>query len=252
MVNFMSKRPAIIAGLAALASLVGVGTGHAGTINLTVLGVTANDGSIETSQYAGHAGMTTVNFNSPTFSNGQSVFHVGGATISGDGGVVSGNASGLYASPFHGSSGGEDTTQYLSLAIGKAVGSETISFATPVTYFGLLWGSEDSYNSITLTLLDGTTQSFTGADVAAMHIANGDQASSDTNRYANFAAEGDDPITGITLNTTNYAFESDNWVFGDPQTLVTFDLAPPVPEPGTIAVFAGGLFGLGFLRRKRR
>lgn len=92
-----------------------------------------------------------------------------------DGQAVHGVLTGNYAAPylsgdngsdFGGQSDGADTTTYLtSGATGSyAAAKVTPTFAEPMRYMGLLWGSVDPYN--TLTFSNGATEvgQFTGTD----------------------------------------------------------------------------------------
>src|SRR5690349_11820416 len=56
------------------------------------------------------------------------------------GGIFQGSVP-LVASP-----PANDTSHYMT----SGVGSLTVSFATPISYFGLLWGTVDAYKRITL------------------------------------------------------------------------------------------------------
>ena len=97
---------------------------------------------------------------------------------------------------------------------------------------GLLWGSVDTYN--TLTFLDGTdvVGQFTGKDVNK--LANGDQGASGT-YYVNINLS--DSFTSVVATSSSYAFEFDN---------VALSSSPlKVPEPGTVGVFLLGLLLVG-------
>jgi hypothetical protein len=167
---------------------------------------------------------------------------IGVSFLSGDGGIVQGAASGLYAAPFlSGGNGslfgnpgnGADTTRYLSTGIG------TIKLALPgqETYFGLLWGSVDAYNSLKLFNGSSLVGTITGSDVTAHD--NGDQGASGT-FYVNINS--DLSFDTVELISTQYAFEADNIAYGGSRA---------VPEPGTIALFGIGLIGLiGFCWRR--
>ncbi|MEO7053187.1 MAG: hypothetical protein ABI128_16125 [Rhodanobacter sp.] len=160
-----------------------------------------------------------------------------------DGQAVQGGVSGQYAAPFlSGNNGlhfgsqtdGADATTYLtSGATGSyANASVTLTFVGPTRYMGLLWGSVDTYN--TLTFLNGTNVvgQFTGADVTA--AANGAQDASGT-YYVNINLS--DSFTSVVATSSSYAFEFDN---------VAISASPlKVPEPGTVGVFLLGLLLVG-------
>ena len=159
-----------------------------------------------------------------------------------DGGhAVQGAQSGHYAAPFlSGGNGsnfgsqmnGADASTYL--ATGAAGSSVTLAFVGPTRYMGLLWGSVDTYNTLTFYTDNGMTQvgQFTGANVTA--AANGNQGADGT-YYVNINLS--DPFTSVVATSSSYAFEFDN---------VAISANPlKVPEPGTAGVFLLGLLLVG-------
>src|SRR5882757_7129869 len=133
-------------GAAALAMAAFVGLAHPASASLV----------INSSVGGAPTGVNYVNFdNLPLGSAGGISGGIGVSFTSGDGRAVQGAASGLYAAPFlSGGNGslfgnpanGADTTTYLSTGIG----SITLTLPSFAKYFGLLWGSVDSYNTLEL------------------------------------------------------------------------------------------------------
>lgn len=163
-------------------------------------------------------------------------------SFTGSGQVVQGASSGIYAAPFlSGSNGdgfgaqgpGADTTRYLSTGIGSIV----FDFTAHQTYFGLLWGSVDNYNTLSFYDNGDLVGAYTGAQIWA--AANGDQGTQGT-FYVNF-----DDVSGsfnqVIASSTQYAFEIDNIAYN----------SRSVPDAGSTAALVGlGLVGLMSLRRK--
>lgn len=152
-----------------------------------------------------------------------------GYSITGSGfGYYTGTTPGVAAAP------AGDATQYLAVLAG---GSATIGLPTPLKSFSIYIGSVDAYNTFTLSLVGGGSQSFTG--VALTGVANGDQSSGATNRRFFFTAEGSEQISGITLTSTQNSFEVDN--------LAT----AAIPEPASWAMMLAGFGLVGFAARRR-
>ncbi len=116
-------------------------------------------------------------------------------------------------------------------------------YKTHAVIRGLLWGSVDSYN--TLSFYDGTTLlfNFTGLDVDS--LANGNQGAAGT-LYVNINSA--TPFDRVVASSSAYAFEFDNVALAvDPITLPVNG----VPEPGTLALLGLGLLA-GITTRRRR
>ena len=141
----------------------------------------------------------------------------GVVSFGGSAGVYSGNTASVAASPTSGN--------YLAAEPGGAV---TFSFRAPLTQFQLLWGSVDSYNSLTFVGSNGSTQLVTGSDIQA---ADGSSAS------AYVTISGLNAFTKVIASSSSPAFE----FLPDVQ----------VPEPGTLALVGLGLGGLAWMRRRR-
>jgi len=155
--------------------------------------------------------------------------------------ITSGSASGLYAAPWNFiAPTGQDTTNYISVPKpNDGTGSVRVTnLGGFYSYFGIWWGSMDTYN--TLEFYNGNTlvASVTGSEVANPS-ANGNQTFGGTNRYVNiFFNWNTEKFDNFIMKSTQYAFEADN-------------IALATPEPVSMLLFGTGLLGVGgYIRRK--
>jgi hypothetical protein len=164
-----------------------------------------------------------------------------------EGQVVQGASEGKYAPPFlSGGNGagfgspnqadGADATKYLTTGTS---GSEVIlSFSKPQRYLGLLWGSVDTYNTLTFYSAGGSVGSLTGSDV--FKSPNGDQGVNGT-IYVNINSSL--AFDTVIARSSEYAFEFDNVAFN----------VTPVPEASTwpAGIAALGMLVASFLRYRK-
>lgn len=170
------------------------------------------------------ADATTIDFNSGC----------GYASCSGDFALVNGSQSGLYAQPL-----GVDS-QYLSVPNPSATNlSALFTLGTAANYFGLYWGSIDSYNFISFYLDNVLVASYSGSTIVGQ-FADGNQLSYSSNRYINFDF-GSSSFDSVKLTSNGFAFESDNHAFRK---------LTEVTEPTTAALLLFGLIGLALARRQ--
>jgi len=184
------------------------------------------------------AGTTTIDFNTYTGGTHALPGALGGATFTatagGGGNIVTGSVPGITAAPSL-----SNTSAYLavpSTSQPDAWGTVAIGFAgAEYNYFGMFWGSIDTYNNI--AFYDGSTLLWTGSGSSIADPANGCQTCAGTNRYVNFSF-GSDRFDKVVLSSAGRAFESDNHAYGT------------VPAPGVLALLGIGLIGFAANRRR--
>jgi hypothetical protein len=131
-----------------------------------------------------------------------------------------------------------DATKYLSVLTG---GLATLTAPGTIKSLSFYWGSMDEYNKITFQGANGFTKSFDGDDLNSP--ANGNQQAASTNRRYYFTFDPNDKINKVLFSSSGNSFEFDNIAVNDPPS--------DVPEPLTLSLFASGLAGAAFLRRRR-
>lgn len=109
----------------------------------------------------------------------------------------------------------------------------SLKLAPGTTSLGFLWGTPDSFNSVTIKTNAGN-QVFTASQLGLTQSTNASFAG-----YVNFKVTGAaTSITGVDFVSTQQAFEIGN--------------VSAVPEPGTYAMLLSGLAAVGFVARRRR
>lgn len=153
----------------------------------------------------------------------------------GQGSVLDHSVPGMSAQP------AGDTTPYLSVAYPDERGIETFTAAAGTTYnyFGLYWGSIDTYNNIRFYSDGQLLAQVSGLNLIQQSSLFGNQTSPLTNRYVNFLFT-DKTFDKVEFNTVGYAFESDNHAYAN------------VPEPGTLALMGAAITGIALRRRRPR
>jgi hypothetical protein len=155
----------------------------------------------------------------------------GVGSFTGDFGTFTTNVSGVAAAPFP--TGGSTTYGSVGSSVAPIYGSAELTLVNVASYFGLYWGSVDTYNTIAFyDAAHNLLGSKTGIDV--LSPANGYQGTGGS-AYANFTFGPGQSVKYVDFTSTSAAFEFDNIA------------VKGVPEASTWAMMILGFLGLGFL-----
>jgi len=133
----------------------------------------------------------------------------------------------------------DDATKYISVPNPNQSGTSTVTnLGADYNYFGLWWGSKDSYNSLSFFNDNVLVYSVTGNALPTPSLANGNQGAPSDNLFVNFRDFG--VFDSFAMTSGNYAFEVDNITVGN-----------VVPEPGTMMLLGIGLGGLAIFGKRR-
>jgi hypothetical protein len=149
-----------------------------------------------------------------------------------------------------------DSSCYLTVGAARKKDSLELDFAgassaTPLTYFGLYWGSIDEYNHIAFFNANGAVD-FSGSlgqQLDGNTIASLMGVPLYSSNFVEFNLDPADHVTYAIISSDNYAFELDNLAYT--LAAVTPNLAA-VPEAASAGVIAMGTLMVAFGRRRRR
>lgn len=168
---------------------------------------------------------TVVTFDSPL---PPGVTRTGGA-------IFSDNVPNVTARPF-GATGNFFSVGPSTATAAEGRGPATVNLGVLANYFGLYWGSVDTYNTIQFLRGSDVIRTVAGAEVIA--IADGDQTAIGST-YVNFFADSPDQyFDTVQFSSGGFAFESDNLAFR------------PVPTPALLPAAIG--FGAAMLRKRKK
>ena len=182
------------------------------------------------------SGATTIDFNNGAApSSGIATYASNGKPA-----IVSSSMQNQYAAPT------DDNSNYLTISpqgsnVVGATGPVTINFTKALDYFGLYWGSVDTFNYVDFYSNGKLLKDFTGTDVAGSNAKFGDHNDPSANFYANFFADQGETFDKVVLGSNGVAFESDNHAYR------------AAPEPNSIVgLLAVGVFGVSASLKRRR
>jgi len=206
-----------LASLALSANAAGLTTSVSAGPTTNVVGATTFDFGVTlpTNDSGPVSALGSVTYNVATYTGGE-LFNTASAGV-----------SGIAARPV-GSAG-----NFWSIEGGQ---TGTVSFATPVSYYGFLWGSPDAAGWNSVTFYHGNTLlgTFDGTVISSSNAWT-------NTAYFNVSTGNGPSITSIAFSANQNAFETDNHSF-----------ITAVPEPETYAMMLAGLGLLGFMSRRRK
>ena len=122
--------------------------------------------------------------------------------------------------------------------INNGGGAAKLTLAANVSYVSFLWGSPDTYNTLTVNLSDSTFSTFTAGPLGLVPTGNQNYAN-----YVHFTPLNSGTFISslVFMSPSANAFEASN-----------FSVTNPVPEPETYALMLAGLAAMGMVVRRRR
>ncbi len=239
----MSKMAKLVLACAALASFGQVA--KASTISMDIVSASTLGSMTD----LGLGGLTATSSNGNNVNTGyttSSALALNGGSLSlSSAQVVNGSSSSYYAAPWTATTNGQTTSNYLSVYNG---GTATFTLTSNAHSFALDWGSVDGSNSVTINMADGSSQTFTGSQLAT--LASTEQVSLTTQGGTNWGANGSlyvafsdnaSTIKSVVLGSGQNSFE------------VSDARVSAVPLPAALPLFGSAVVGLGaFIRRRNK
>jgi len=186
------------------------------------------------------AGATTINFEGSTNCPTEYICSGDFQIRENADGSVRGSAPPAGATPLE--------SNWLTVPNPKARGTARFTLDNDYDYFGMFWGSVDTYNYISFEK-DGIRVGdlISGSTLRPMLTANGHQQSGASNRFVNFLFDGGSFDT-VVLRSDRRAFETDNHAFGNRLQTQTVEAS----SPSIFALFGLSLLGLAWSKRRQK
>ncbi len=149
----------------------------------------------------------------------------GSIRFSGTSGIYMGNVAGITAAPW--TPTGLETGNYFST---QPRGEISINYERTQQYFGIMWGSVDSYNSLAFYNNDRMVEQVTGRDITRNPAGN--QAATGT-YFANFNFAEESGFNRVVFSSSTPAFEFNMIAYStQTQAITPKDVAAAGPQGG--------------------